>query len=83
MREVTATEAARRFSELLDSIEHEGERYVITRRGRRVASIVPAAKPNGAELSRLLRAQPADEAWAAELAGLRSLLVVEERPWRD
>jgi len=83
MRELTATEAARRFSELLDTIEHDGQGYVITRRGRRVARIVPAAEPTGAALSQFLRAHPPDEAWAAELADLRSLLVLEERPWND
>ena len=83
MRELTATEAARRFSELLDTIEHDGQGYVITRRGRRVARIVPAAEPNGAALSDFLRVHPPDEAWAAELAELRSLVVVEERSWAD
>jgi len=83
MRELTATEAARRFSELLDAIEREGEGYVITRRGRRVARIVPAAEPNGAALADFLRARPPDSEWAAELAELRSLLVLEERPWND
>ncbi len=83
MREVSATEAARRFSELLDTIEHDGESYAVTRRGRRIASIVPAAEPNGKAVSQFLRAHPPDEDWATELAEFRSLLVVEERPWPD
>ena len=83
MRELTATEAARRFSELLDAIEHDGESYVITRRGRRVARIVPAAEPNGAALTHFLRAHPPDGAWAAELVELRSLLAQEGRSRAD
>jgi prevent-host-death family protein len=83
MRELTATEAARRFSELLDTIEHDGTGYVITRRGRRVARIVPVAEPNGAALSDFLRAHPPDKTWAAELAELSSVLVLEERSWAD
>ena len=81
MREVSATEAARRFSELLDSIEHGGDSYVIVRRGRRVATIQPASQPNGAALSRFLAAHPPDDAWATELAELRSLLVLDEQTW--
>ena len=83
MRELTATEAARRFSELLDTIEHDGEGYVITRRGRRVARIVPAAEPNGAALTQFLGAHAPDEAWAAELVELRALLVQEDRSWAE
>ena len=81
MHELTATEAARRFSELLDTVEHGGEGYVITRHGRRVARIVPEAGPNGSELSRYLLEHPPDDSWAAELAELRSVLELEERSW--
>jgi prevent-host-death family protein len=83
MRELTATEASRRFSELLDTVEHDGEGYVITRRGRRIARIVPVAEPNGEALSQYLRAHPPDEAWAAELTELRSLLMLEVASWSD
>ena len=83
MRELTATEAARRFSELLDTIEHDGESYVITRHGRRVARIVPAGELNGAALTQFLGAHAPDEAWAAELVELRSLLLYEDRSLAD
>jgi len=83
VHELTATEAARRFLELLDTIEHDGAGYVITRHGRRVARIVSASEPNGAALSNYLRAHPPDAAWATELADLRALLVLEERSWSE
>ena len=46
MVELSASEAARRFSAVLDGAE-AGETYVITRGGRRVAMIVPAPRANG------------------------------------
>lgn len=53
MKELTASEAARRFSAVLDGAE-DGETYVITRGGRRVALIVPAPRANGRALSDVL-----------------------------
>ena len=46
MREISASEAARNFSAVLDSAEH-GETIVVTRSGRRVALIAPAPRANG------------------------------------
>ncbi|TWP37625.1 type II toxin-antitoxin system Phd/YefM family antitoxin [Leekyejoonella antrihumi] len=49
MREMTASEASRSFSAVLDSAER-GETIVVTRAGRRVATIAPAPRANGAAL---------------------------------
>lgn len=49
MREMAASEASRSFSAVLDSAE-QGETIVITRGGRRVATIAPAPRSNGAAL---------------------------------
>ncbi|MGB3184495.1 MAG: type II toxin-antitoxin system prevent-host-death family antitoxin [Ornithinimicrobium sp.] len=46
---MTASEASRSFSAVLDSAEH-GETIVVTRAGRRVAAITPAPRANGAAL---------------------------------
>jgi len=43
---MSASEAARNFSAVLDSAEH-GETIVVTRSGRRVALIAPAPRANG------------------------------------
>ena len=81
MRRLTATEASRRFSDLLDQVERDGESFVVERRGRAIASIVPAAAVTGRVVKDLLRAQPLDERWQQELAELRAGLEGEERPW--
>ena len=54
MKELSATEVARRFSAVLDSAEN-GEAVVITRGGRRVAMLVPAPRANGAALLEVFR----------------------------
>ena len=81
MRRLTATEAARQFSDLLDQVEHDGASFVVERRGRVIASIAPAATLSGRAVKDLLRAQPADDGWLEELQELRGGLEPEERHW--
>jgi antitoxin (DNA-binding transcriptional repressor) of toxin-antitoxin stability system len=81
MRRLSATEAARRFSSLLDQVERDGETFVVERRGRAVASISPAAAVSGRVVKDLLRAQAEDPDWLKELAELRGSLEPEERRW--
>ena len=81
MRRLTATEAARRFADLLDRVERDGETFVIERRGRAIASIAPAAAVSGRAVKDLLRAQAADADWPRELAELRAGLQAEDRRW--
>ncbi len=80
MSEVTATEAARRFADLLDAVEHDGERYTITRRGKAVAHIEPVTQGRGADAKALIRRHRPDERWADDLDEVRDLLEVESRP---
>lgn len=80
-RRVSATDAARGFSELLNRVERHGEAFVVERRGRPVASIQPAPLANGRALKELLRAHEPDEAWARELTKVRSAIHPEERHW--
>jgi len=82
MREVTATEAARRFSALLTAVEQHGETFLLTRGGKVIARLGPAAGTSGAALKALLRHFPADETWARELAETRASLASQERQWR-
>jgi antitoxin (DNA-binding transcriptional repressor) of toxin-antitoxin stability system len=81
MRRLTATEAARRFSDLLDQVEHEGETFLVERRGRVIASVSPAAGVSGRDLKDILRGRPTDSGWAGELTQLREGLESEERNW--
>jgi prevent-host-death family protein len=77
--EVTATEASRRFADLLDGVEHRGERYTIVRRGRVIALLEPAVATTGAQAKALLRRHRIDQAWSDEISALREELSVEER----
>jgi len=42
---ISATEAVRKFSEILNSIKYRGDCYTIVRGGKRVASICPVEVP--------------------------------------
>ena len=79
MPEVTATEASRRFADLLDGVEHRGEHYTIVRRGRVIAQLEPASAASGADAKALLRRHRVDRAWRQEVNALRNDLTVEER----
>lgn len=79
MRTVTATEASRSFAALLDEIER-GETVVVTRGGKRIASIGPASTGNGADVIALL-AQNVDEEFAADLAAARDAVTSEGPAW--
>jgi prevent-host-death family protein len=79
MSEVSATDAARKFADLLDAVEHRGERFTIVRRGRPVAHLEPVRGGSGAAVKDVLRRHRRDRAWAGELAALRGLVEVEER----
>ena len=84
MRTMTATEASRKFSDLLDSIER-GETVIITRGNRSVAEIGPARRRTGADLRAALADIPApDDRFAEDIAGALELLDQEESdPWAD
>jgi antitoxin (DNA-binding transcriptional repressor) of toxin-antitoxin stability system len=81
VRKLSATEAARHFSSLLDQVEHDGETFVVERRGRVVATITPATVFRGKEVKQLLREHPGDADWAGQLADLRAGLSSEDRNW--
>lgn len=53
MKELTAVDAKVRFGSVLDAVER-GEEFIVTRNGKRVARIVPAAEP------RMSKAEAAD-----------------------
>jgi prevent-host-death family protein len=91
MKEMTATEVARNFSAVLDSVK-DGESVVITRGGEQIATLVPTPRANGAALAEALRKWGADAAlddeWAAHMydtvAWLRSIPADLDRdPWQE
>lgn len=80
MSEITATEAARRFADLLDAVEHAGERYTITRHGKPVAQIEPVARGQGADAKALIRRHRPGPRWSRDLHDVRELLEPQQRP---
>lgn len=83
MREVSATDAARGFSALLDAVEHDGETFVVVRGGKGIARIAPAAGASGAAIKALLRRHRADSAWKQEMRDLRAVGPTQDRVWPD
>lgn len=79
MPEVSATDAARNFSDILDAVEHRGEHFTIVRRGRVVAQLDPVSTGRGAEVKALLRARRRDPGFALDIASVRDLLEIETR----
>ena len=71
MGEISATDASKRFADMLDAVEHRGETFTVLRRGRPIATIAPARRTSVADLREFLRDHPADAAWATDLADLR------------
>ena len=63
VREISSTEAARNFSDLLDASEHDGEEFVIIRRGKSIARLGRVAEANGAAVLALLAERPFDPDW--------------------
>ncbi len=79
MPEVTATDAARNFADLLDAIEHRGEHFTIVRRGKAIAHLEPMSGGRGSETKALLRRHRPDRNWADDLHEVRGLLEIDER----
>ncbi|SCK48876.1 type II toxin-antitoxin system Phd/YefM family antitoxin [Streptomyces sp. WMMB 322] len=70
MKTMTATEVSRNFASVLDRAEH-GETIVITRGGRRLATLSPTTTGNGGALMDFLAAHPVDEDFEADVTSAR------------
>jgi len=84
-RVVSATEAARNFSDLISRVCYQGETYVVERGGKAMCELVPAGvrRCTGADLLALLTtlARP-DESFLAAVEDLtRHQAVVEPSVW--
>jgi prevent-host-death family protein len=83
---ISATEAARRFSELMNRVRYRGESFIVERSGKPICEILPARPPrfSGAELVNLLRSLPKPDeqylALAEELIAKRP--IVAESGWQ-
>jgi prevent-host-death family protein len=84
MRTMTATEASRHFSDLLDAVER-GETVTIVRGSHPIAEIGPARRRTGADLrAALADVPPPDDAFSRDIADAIALLNSEvSDPWAD
>lgn len=82
VRTITATEASRRFSDLLDAIE-AGETITVTRGNRPIAEIRPAPRRTGRDLrAALAEIPPPDDRFAADIAeAVTALSNADGDPW--
>jgi antitoxin (DNA-binding transcriptional repressor) of toxin-antitoxin stability system len=81
---LSATEAARTFSDLLNRIRYRGEEFVVERAGEPVCRMVPAAPTRTVsfrELASLLREIPQPDAGYA--SGVRQAARSQGRPPRS
>ena len=85
--EISATDAARRFSEILNRVRYRNETFVVTRRGEPICEIVPvhAAPFTGRDLVELLRSlpHPGKDYLDAVERHLRKQPKAEKSRWRD
>ncbi|MDO5502487.1 MAG: type II toxin-antitoxin system prevent-host-death family antitoxin [Actinomycetia bacterium] len=83
MTAITARDASRGFSRLLDRVERDGEEYTVVRDGRVVARIVPASTRTVAGfLARRASRLPLDDDFAADAVSASSLLTADTAdPW--
>ena len=82
MRTITATEASRHFSDLLDAVER-GETVTVMRGSHPVAEIGPARRRTGADLRAAL-VGTTDDAFARSIAETASMVTSEvDDPWAD
>jgi antitoxin (DNA-binding transcriptional repressor) of toxin-antitoxin stability system len=84
-RVVSATEAARSFSELLDRVYYRGETFVIVRGGEPVCEMSHVAPPRftGADFLTLLHSLPKPDLgyWDAVEDRTKQTPAVPESPW--
>jgi len=80
MQWISAADAARRFSQVLDAVDRNGQSFIVTRRGRAVACIGPAAIATGAMLFDIVDRHSPDADWARDLRDLREGLDLTGRP---
>jgi len=84
MKTMTATEASRHFSDLLDAVER-GETITIVRGNHPVAEIGPARRRTGADLrAALADVPPPDDEFGQAIAAAVAMVTSEVRdPWAD
>lgn len=83
MKVMTASEVSRAFSAVLDDAEH-GETIVVTRGGRRVATITPAGASTWAAFRDAVRdwVPPDDPTIEADMRAAGEITTLDGDPWQ-
>jgi antitoxin (DNA-binding transcriptional repressor) of toxin-antitoxin stability system len=83
---ISATTAARSFSELMNRVRYRGESFIVERGGKPICEILPARPPKftGAQLVDLLRSLPRpDEEYLTVVEDLtKNQQLVAKSGWR-
>jgi antitoxin (DNA-binding transcriptional repressor) of toxin-antitoxin stability system len=83
---ISATEAVRNFSQIINRVRYRGESFVVERGGQPICEILPAGPPSfrGADLIGLLRALPKpDDDYLAVLEDLlKTQATMAESQWQ-
>ena len=82
MKVVPATVASRSFAALLDEVEG-GETVIVTRAGKRIATIGPAGSANGQDLINFFSTVSTDSAFATDVESTRALLDDDVAAWPE
>jgi len=84
-RAISATQAARTFSDLLNRVHYRGEVFVIERGGEAICAMTPVQplRFTGTDVVGVLRSlpKPDDEFWDDVEAATRQKATVPESPW--
>jgi antitoxin (DNA-binding transcriptional repressor) of toxin-antitoxin stability system len=84
-RRLSATEASRNFSELLNRVRYRGESFIIERGGEPICELKPVAPPRftGADLVTLFRSlPPVDEGYLSAVEEIsKTQPFLPESPW--
>ncbi|HYF27720.1 MAG TPA: type II toxin-antitoxin system Phd/YefM family antitoxin [Baekduia sp.] len=84
MAEISATDASKRFADVLDAVEHRGETFTVVRRGRPVATVTPAKRSTLRDLREVLADRPLDDDFGRDVGD--GLLAIDQAPrdsWND
>lgn len=74
MQRISATEAARNFSELLNRVFHRGESFLIVRNGQEVGRLTPVGRcVTLSGLIQLVERYPVDEEFANDLEDIQRM----------
>jgi antitoxin (DNA-binding transcriptional repressor) of toxin-antitoxin stability system len=85
MTDISATDASKRFADVLDAVEHRGEIFTVVRRGRAIATVAPTRRSTLGELRGFLHDHSPDPEWDDDLADLRRFVggAPMRDPWKD